>query len=281
MKPPKVAISVPEVNGPTQAIKRGALNTNPAPVARMRVGNSSGSHTAIQVYCPVANHPSPAAATSRRVRSRVNRNRTAPMQRPRQNTASWPAFAPRCQLGLRTGCSRQPRQHCRPCRRSRTIAFRVARHLPRSRRCRAGPGRDAPEAERCRQRHQEGDEGAPTQLGLTSRNSFSTHWRVAVRQNLYFRQPESRPVCAQSCRRAARSHTAPLVAFGPRLGLAGNLALRQLQRSSRTSQGKSGPARWPEAAGSVNTGRMAFMFNLPRSIWEYRDPTPVKARWPI
>jgi hypothetical protein len=35
-EPPKVAISVPEISGPTQAIKRGALNTNLAPVAQLR-----------------------------------------------------------------------------------------------------------------------------------------------------------------------------------------------------------------------------------------------------
>ncbi len=47
----------PEISGPTQAIRRGMLNTKPAAVARMRVGNSSGSHADIQVYCPETNTP--------------------------------------------------------------------------------------------------------------------------------------------------------------------------------------------------------------------------------
>jgi hypothetical protein len=33
-----------------------------------------------------------------------------------------------------------------------------------------------------------------------------------------------------------------------------------------------------ELPAFVNTGRMAFMFNLPRVTSEYRDPTPAKAR---
>ena len=35
-----------------EAMKRGALNANAMAVARMRVGNSSGSHTGIHEYCP-------------------------------------------------------------------------------------------------------------------------------------------------------------------------------------------------------------------------------------
>ncbi len=38
-------------------MKRGPLNTKAMPVARMRVGNCSGSHTAIHEYCPSVKKP--------------------------------------------------------------------------------------------------------------------------------------------------------------------------------------------------------------------------------
>jgi len=50
LKPPNWAISMPANNGPMNAIKRGALNANAIPVARMRVGNNSGSQTDIHEY---------------------------------------------------------------------------------------------------------------------------------------------------------------------------------------------------------------------------------------
>src|SRR5689334_13633572 len=74
LKPPKFAISHPEISGPVQAISRGVLNTNAVAVARTRVGNNSGSQHAIQVYCPDTNAPLIAAATRTKVKSVVHRN---------------------------------------------------------------------------------------------------------------------------------------------------------------------------------------------------------------
>ena len=62
LKPPKLAISQPEISGPVQAISRGVLNTKAVAVARTRVGNSSGSQAAIQVYWPDTKMPLNAAA---------------------------------------------------------------------------------------------------------------------------------------------------------------------------------------------------------------------------
>ena len=47
----------------------GALNTNAMPVARIRVGKSSGSHTGIQEYWPRLKKPLIAATTRRSVKS--------------------------------------------------------------------------------------------------------------------------------------------------------------------------------------------------------------------
>ena len=57
-------------------MKRGALNTNAMPVARTRVGNSSGSHTGIHEYWPRLKNPLIAATTRRSFKSCVHRNRT-------------------------------------------------------------------------------------------------------------------------------------------------------------------------------------------------------------
>jgi peptide/nickel transport system permease protein len=76
LKPPKLAISQPEMSGPVHAISRGVLNTKAVAVARTRVGNSSGSQHAIQVYWPDTNTPLNAAAISTKVRSCVQRNTT-------------------------------------------------------------------------------------------------------------------------------------------------------------------------------------------------------------
>jgi hypothetical protein len=69
LKPPNWAISSPANSGPRKATKRGALNANAIPVARMRVGNNSGSHTAIHEYWPSVKKPLIAATTSNRFRS--------------------------------------------------------------------------------------------------------------------------------------------------------------------------------------------------------------------
>ena len=55
--------------GPRKAMKRGALKVKASPVARERVGNSSGSHTAIQEYCPSVKNALTAAATNSSVGS--------------------------------------------------------------------------------------------------------------------------------------------------------------------------------------------------------------------
>ena len=60
-------------------MKRGVLKAKAMPVARTRVGNSSGSHTGIQEYCPSVKKPFTQAASSSRLRSCVHRNSTGVM----------------------------------------------------------------------------------------------------------------------------------------------------------------------------------------------------------
>src|SRR6516225_9371356 len=76
LNPPNCTIRVPANSGPRKAMKRGALNENAIPVARERVGNNSGSQTAIQEYWPSVKNAFTAAATSSRLRSVVHRNST-------------------------------------------------------------------------------------------------------------------------------------------------------------------------------------------------------------
>src|SRR5438552_1617218 len=53
-------------------MKRGALNTNAMPVARILVGKSSGSHTGIQEYWPRLKKPL-IAATTRRIGKQLDK----------------------------------------------------------------------------------------------------------------------------------------------------------------------------------------------------------------
>ena len=76
LKPPKLAIRVPATSGPIQAMKRGVLKQNAAPVARILVGNSSGSHTGIHEYRPRLKNPFTHAAARSRFRSWVHRKTT-------------------------------------------------------------------------------------------------------------------------------------------------------------------------------------------------------------
>ena len=55
-------------------MNRGALKQNATAVPRIRVGNSSGSQHAIQVYWPDTKAPLNAAAIRTKVRSCVQRN---------------------------------------------------------------------------------------------------------------------------------------------------------------------------------------------------------------
>src|ERR1700756_4981786 len=57
-------------------MKRGMLNTNAIPVARICVGKSSGSHTGIQVYWPRLKKALIAATTSSSAGSCTQRNST-------------------------------------------------------------------------------------------------------------------------------------------------------------------------------------------------------------
>src|SRR5919201_6561663 len=57
-------MSVPVTSGPMKAMKRGALKQKLTAVARMRVGNASGSHTGHHVYWPSEKDPFMAQATS-------------------------------------------------------------------------------------------------------------------------------------------------------------------------------------------------------------------------
>jgi hypothetical protein len=57
-------MSVPVTSGPTKAMKRGALKQKLNAVARMRVGNASGSHTGHHVYWPSEKDPFTAQATN-------------------------------------------------------------------------------------------------------------------------------------------------------------------------------------------------------------------------
>src|SRR5471032_2935664 len=76
LTPPSVAISEPANIGPRKAMKRGLLNVNAMPVARMRVWNSSGSHTDIHEYCPSVKKPFIAATSNNRFRSVVHQYST-------------------------------------------------------------------------------------------------------------------------------------------------------------------------------------------------------------
>src|SRR5690349_7083628 len=94
LKPPKLAISQPEISGPVQAINRGVLNTKAVAVARTRVGNSSGSQAAIQVYWPDTNAPLKAVATRTMLRSLVHRNTIGTDRKARATYAMVVALRP-------------------------------------------------------------------------------------------------------------------------------------------------------------------------------------------
>jgi hypothetical protein len=48
---------VPAISGPIEATKRGALKVNATAVARIRVGNSSGSQIGAQAQIPRVKNP--------------------------------------------------------------------------------------------------------------------------------------------------------------------------------------------------------------------------------
>ena len=74
--PPSAPINVPATSGPRNATKRAALNTNETPVARTRVGKTSGNQVGIQVYWPSVKKPLMTVTTSSRVMSWTHRNST-------------------------------------------------------------------------------------------------------------------------------------------------------------------------------------------------------------